>query len=83
MSAKTNREVIQEVALVPPEAGAVVEKIPKETVYTVQELAVAHQEQFGCSYEVVRAAFLHAGKDRATLADAKDMVERFRKREVK
>nr|DAY61403.1 MAG TPA: hypothetical protein [Caudoviricetes sp.] len=52
-------------------------------VYTVDELAVAGWKQFGCSCEMVRAAFMHEGKDKATLAEARLLVDGFRKREVK
>lgn len=51
----------------------------RETVYTVKELAEASRKQFGCSYEMVVAAFLYAGKKEATLAEAKKLVSKFRK----
>lgn len=54
-----------------------------DTVYTVQELAQAHDQQFGTSYEMVRAALLYAGKISATLSEARELVEQFRKQEVK
>lgn len=53
------------------------------TVYTVKEFAEAHQSQFGCSQDMVVAAFMHAGKKEATLKEAKTIIENFRKREVK
>ena len=67
-----------------PEAAPAAQAQPAgETVYTLQELAAAHDKQFGCSQEMVRAALLHAGKNTVTLAEAKRVVEQFRKREVK
>lgn len=80
MAAQT-KKAIQDEALAP----AAVENVtrPGDTVFTVRELAAAHQQQFGCSYEMVIAAFMHAGKDSATLAEAKDIVGEFRKKEVK
>lgn len=57
--------------------------VTNETEYTVQELAMAHDKQFRCSYEIVFAALTHAKKDKATLTEAKDIVGKFRKLEVK
>lgn len=52
-------------------------------VYKVHELAAAARQQFGCGSEVVRAAFLYAGRREATLAEAKALVEKFRRQEVR
>lgn len=53
-----------------------------ETIYPVKELCAAHEQQFGCSREMVMAAFLQSGRTEATLAEAKELVEQFRKQEV-
>lgn len=58
-------------------------KTEPAAVYTVQELAAASRRQFGCGSEVVRAAFLYAGRREATLAEAKGLVEKFRRQEVR
>ena len=52
---------------------------PAEAIYSAKELAAASRKQFGCSYEMVMAAFLYSGKQEATLAEAKQMVSKFRK----
>lgn len=79
MPAKTNKEITPEESPVPSKA----EESVQEMIYSIPELTAAHQEQFGCSYEVVKAALLYAGKSNATLAEAKEIVDKFRKREVK
>ncbi len=55
------------------------EPVQKKAVYTVKELAAASRKQFKCSSEMVMAAFLYAGKKEATLAEAKNIVSKFRK----
>lgn len=54
-----------------------------ETVYSLEELIQAHRTQFGCAQELVRAAFLAAGKKEATLAEAKKIIGAFRRKEVR
>lgn len=58
------------------------EPTAQESTYTVDELARAHKS-LGTSYEIVKVALKQAGKDRATIAEAKDIIETFKKREVK
>lgn len=54
----------------------------KESTYSVAELANAHKI-FDASYEIVAVALKIAGKERATEAEAKAIVEEFKNKEVK
>lgn len=58
------------------------EPVAQESTYSVDELARAHKS-LGTSYEIVKVALRQAGKDRATITEAKEIVERFKTREVK
>ena len=53
-----------------------------ESVYTADELAKNHKF-FKTSYEIVAVALQLAGKKAATVAEAKDIIEKFKNREVK
>lgn len=55
---------------------------PTESTYAVAELAKAHKT-FDTSYEIVAVALKQAGKERATITEAKEIIARFMKREVK
>lgn len=67
-----------------PAKEAPVAKAPavKESVYTAEELAKNHKV-FKTSYEIVAVALKKAGKDTATFAEAKKIIENFKNREVK
>jgi len=54
-----------------------------DPVYTVQELMVVSHSRFGAQPEVVGAALKLAGKDKATVLDAKVIIDKFLKQEVK
>lgn len=56
--------------------------IMQESSYTAAELARAHKT-LGASYEIVAVALKQAGKERATFTEAKEIVDRFKTREVK
>jgi len=58
-------------------------KAAQESVYTVNEFADSSQQVFGARRECVIAAFLCAGKESATITEAKKIVETFLKQEVK
>lgn len=63
------------------------EKAPRkreavETVYTAEELSNA-SERFGTRKECVAAALEYYGKDKATLKEAKELVNKFLSKEVK
>lgn len=54
-----------------------------EATYTAAELAAQARQLFGTTPEVVAVALKTAGKEKATVAEAKKTVEDFLKREVK
>ena len=61
---------------------------PKEvkksaSVYTAEEFASQAKKLFGTKPDIVTAAFYVAGKDKATVEEAKELVDKFRKKEVK
>lgn len=60
--------------------------IKKETItqvtYSVDEFAEA-SKAFDTSPDVIRAAFLVAGKTEATEEEAKKLINRFKKKEVR
>jgi len=61
------------------------EKAPKkiaEPVYSAQELSNA-ADRFGTRKECVAAALRYYGKDRATVKEAKELVNKFMSKEVK
>ena len=55
---------------------------PAESVYTAEQLANAHKN-FGTSYAIVATALKIAGKDKATVSEAKEIIEKFKRQEVK
>lgn len=61
------------------EASAVA---PVESVYTADELASNHKA-FKTSYEIVKIALRLAGKNSATFTEAKNIIEKFKNKEVK
>lgn len=59
------------------------QKAPREPAYPVGELAAGAKKVFGVRQECVLAALKAVGKPDYTVAEAKEIVERFLKREVK
>lgn len=55
----------------------------QESVYTLQEFAQNSKELFGVQKECVIAAFRVANKQEATPSEAKEMVEKFMRKEIK
>lgn len=55
----------------------------QESVYTVNELATNGKKVFGARQECVSAALRAAGKAECTVSEAKEIVEKFLKKEVK
>lgn len=53
-----------------------------ESEYTAEELAKNHKA-FNASYEIVAVALRMAGKIKATFAEAKIIIEKFKNKEVK
>lgn len=58
-------------------------KAAKEPVYPAGEFAVNARKIFGTRQECVVAALKAAGKSACTVSEAKEIVEKFLKREVK
>ena len=54
-----------------------------ESMYTVAELATAAHSVFGVMPECVTAALMCAGKDKATISEAKKIIKNFMDKEVK
>ena len=54
-----------------------------ESKYSMEELAKAAKEAFGTHALVVRAALKQAGKSEYTMAEATEIVEKFKNKEVK
>lgn len=61
------------------ESGAVK---PTESIYTAEELADAHKA-FGTFREIVVVALRQAGKETATFTEAKTIIDKFKKKEIK
>ena len=76
--ATNNKPAVTESPTKEPKAKAK----PVESVYKAEELAKAHKT-FGASYAIVATALQIAGKDRATVSEAKEIIEKFKKQEVK
>lgn len=58
-------------------------KVLTEAVYSVKELAANARKLFGTRQECVTAALKAAGKSECTIAEAKEIVGRFLKKEVR
>ena len=54
-----------------------------EPTYTVEEFVAAPSTLGVESTDLIRAAFRNAGKEEATVSEAKNLVNDFRKKEVK
>ncbi|MCI8692632.1 MAG: hypothetical protein HFH91_07815 [Lachnospiraceae bacterium] len=59
------------------------QKASYEPVYTAHELAANAKKVFGTKQECVAAALKAAGKTECTVAEAKGIVEKFLRKEVK
>lgn len=66
----------------PVKEAPAVEVKPIESIYSAEELAKNHK-LFKTSYEIVAVALRMAGKKEATLSEAKNIIEKFKNREVK
>lgn len=55
----------------------------KESIYDLEELAQCSQQVFHVSRECLISAFLEAKKECATLPEAKEIIQKFLKKEVK
>lgn len=54
----------------------------QESIYSAAELAANHKA-FNTSYEIVAVALRKAGKEAATFAEATQIVDKFKNKEVK
>ncbi len=59
------------------------QKITQEAVYSASEFTANAKKIFGKSPECVTAALKTAGKMECTISEAKEIVEKFLKREVR
>lgn len=75
-TAETKAEVVQE-------APQKEQKALRESVYSASELAANAKKVFGTRQECVAAALKAAGKTECTVTEAKEIVGKFLKREVK
>ena len=75
-TAETKAEVVQE-------ASQKEQKASQESVYSASELAANAKKVFGTRQECVAAALKAAGKTECTVTEAKEIVGKFLKREVK
>lgn len=76
-TAETKAEVAQE------QATKKEQKTLQESVYPASELAANAKKVFGTRQECVAAALKVAGKTECTVTEAKEIVGKFLKREVK
>lgn len=53
-----------------------------ESLYSADELAACAKQVFNAHPDIVRAALRVEGMTKATVSDAKKIVEKFRKKEV-
>lgn len=65
------------------EEGAMTAPQFKESVYMVSELAACSKELFGTRSECVTASMKEAGKERAAVKEAREIIQRFLSKEVK
>ena len=63
-------------------AAPAAEKVNAESVYSAVELAKNHKV-FKTSREIVEVALRMAGKQTATMAEATEIIEKFKNKEVK
>ena len=68
---------------VAPKSGIkTVSEPAQESTYTIADLVKAHKV-FNTSHEIVAVALKLAGKERATVEEAKKIIEEFKNKEVK
>ena len=72
----------EEGTVIEVETPAEVPVVPAESVYTAEELA-ENYKIFNTSHAIVAVALRLAGKKSATLTEAKDIINKFKNKEVK
>jgi hypothetical protein len=75
MATKRNAEAEEASVLTTPQE--------QESVYTAEQLAGAHDAVFGVRREIVVVALRLAGKNEATVSEARTIIENFKNKEVK
>ena len=70
------------VTVEPVKEAPVVNKHVNESVSTAEDLAQNHKF-FNTSYEIVAVALQMAGKKAATVTEARNIIEKFKNKEVK
>lgn len=78
VEAQTGAPIEEKKAEIPVQAPST----PAGSTYAAEELARAHKT-FGASYAIVATALKIAGKERATIKEAQEIVEKFKNQEVK
>lgn len=81
MANSKNKEAAKEAPSVAPETPVEVPAV-KESVYPVEEL-IAEYKAFKTSKEIVAVALRLAGKKTATFSEAKNIIDKFKNKEVK
>lgn len=79
----TKSATVAETAETPAEAPKPEQKTQKESMYSIKELAANARKIFGTRQECVVAALKVDGKSQYTVSEAKVIVEKFLKKEVK
>lgn len=79
----TKSATVAETAETPAETPKSEQKVQKESMYSIKELAVNARKIFGTRQECVVAALKVDGKSQYTVSEAKVIVEKFLKKEVK
>ena len=84
MTRNSNNDTPQAQETTQGTAQAVAQKAkPAEGEYSATDLAAAARKRFGVTPEIVAAALKMAGKRKATLAEAQQIVKDFKERKVK
>ena len=79
---ETVESAVEEIQEEAPKVETKVPAPPAESVYTAADLVENHKV-FNASREIVSIALRMAGKDAATFTEAKNIIEKFKNKEVK
>lgn len=63
-------------------SAGIAQRQEKDSIYTLTELVAASGRLFGCGPDCVVAAFREAGKNGASISEAKQMVQKFLRKEI-
>ena len=73
---------VQTVPVRDSEKKSYTEPTNKEPKYTIEEFASA-PESFGANADIVKASLLLGGKESYTVSEAKEIIKKFKEKEVK